>query len=650
MMKPESGLSVSIWMETEKLPVFAALSEDVNTEVCVVGAGITGLTIAYMLCLEGRKVVVVDDGKLAGGETQRTTAHLTAVLDYRYFEIERMHGKENARLAYQSHSAAIDRIESIIREEQIECQFERLDGYLFLGEDQKVDLLDKELDACKRAGFLALEIETLAFGHARTRPALRFPRQARFHVLKYLNGLIGAIQRHGGLIYCGCHIDELKDGPRVLLRTGDGQTIRCQKVVYATSTPVSDCVAMHTKQAPYRTYVIGCQVKKGSIKPALYWDTEEPYHYVRMQEIDGDDEYEYLIAGGEDHKTGQEDDAEERYCKLEKWTLEMFPEAGAPRYRWSGQVFEPVDGLGFIGKDPAHGDNVFISTGASGNGMTHGTISGILMADLVAGRQNDWADLYDPSRKTLGSAGEFLRENLNVAAQYLDHFKGGDVQSIDEIAPGQGAVVKVGDQKVAVYKNERAEAFGYSAVCPHLKAIVNWNTEEKSWDCPAHGSRFDRYGQVISGPSNADLCGIDAAELIAQEPAANIKGDKDMGRSNEKKDVRESDNEHRIRPAAPAKRAEQLAGAESCCDCPVVADGQESPAAHASGEGVEGMRQTDAEMDEAQKSSRLEQGAIDRRDSGAVCEGEESARQSNAPIVPDSHLSEGDGAAKNRPR
>ena len=201
MMKPESGLSVSIWMHTEKLPVLAPPSQDINTEICIVGAGITGLSTAYMLCREGRSVVVVDDGKIASGETQRTTAHLSSVLDYRYYELERLHGKDNARLILESHAAAIDRIESIIREENIDCQFERLDGYLFLGRDDKADVLDKEFDACKRAGYLGLELKSLAFGHGVTRPAIAFPRQARFHVLKYLHGLIHAIKRDGGRIY-----------------------------------------------------------------------------------------------------------------------------------------------------------------------------------------------------------------------------------------------------------------------------------------------------------------------------------------------------------------------------------------------------------------------------------------------------------------
>jgi Rieske Fe-S protein len=271
---------------------------------------------------------------------------------------------------------------------------------------------------------------------------------------------------------------------------------------------VNDRVAIHTKQAPYLTYVIGAPVPRGSVARGLYWDTPDPYHYVRLQrsEAEGD---EVLIVGGEDHKTGQADDQAERHARLEAWARDRFPMMRDVRFRWSGQVMETIDGLAFIGRNPRDEPNVFIVTGDSGMGMTHGTVAGILLTELILGREHPWATLYDPSRETLGAAGEFARENLNVARQYGDWLTGGDVGSAEEIRPGTGAVVRRGLTKVAAYRDEQGALHECSAVCPHLGCIVAWNDAEKTWDCPCHGSRFDRLGKVMSGPANRDLVRID---------------------------------------------------------------------------------------------------------------------------------------------
>jgi Rieske Fe-S protein len=241
----------------------------------------------------------------------------------------------------------------------------------------------------------------------------------------------------------------------------------------------------------------------------LYWDTPDPYHYIRLQEVDArldparlDD---ILIVGGEDHKTGQEDDADERFKCLEDWTRERFPMVKSIDFRWSGQVMEPVDYMGFIGRNPGVDEHIYIATGDSGNGITHGTIAGMLLSDLILGKENPWEKLYDPSRKTLRAAGEFLKENLNVAAQYADWARQSEVGSYDEIEPGSGAVVRRGTSKVAVFKDEQGTIHERSAVCTHLYCIVNWNTAERTWDCPCHGSRFDPYGNVVNGPAISPL-------------------------------------------------------------------------------------------------------------------------------------------------
>ncbi|MDQ3082501.1 MAG: FAD-dependent oxidoreductase, partial [Gemmatimonadota bacterium] len=276
-----------------------------------------------------------------------------------------------------------------------------------------------------------------------------------------------------------------------------------------------------TKQSAYRTFVIGANVPRGSVPRGLYWDTSDPYHYIRLHEVDTalDPERtdEILIVGGEDHRTGQEDDAEERFKSLEDWTRERFPMVKSVEFRWSGQIIEPVDHMAFIGKNPGTDEHIFIATGDSGNGITHGTIAGILLTDLIIGRKNPWSKLYDPSRVTLRATGEFLKENLNVAGQYKNWVTGGDVDSYDDIAPGTGAVVKRGRKKIAVYRDDKGDVHERSAVCTHLYCIVDWNTAERTWDCPCHGSRFDPYGQVVNGPAITPLPQVEMEESPASQ-------------------------------------------------------------------------------------------------------------------------------------
>lgn len=522
-MQDDSGKTVSIWMATAKVPSQSALAEDVSADVCVVGAGIAGMTTAYLLAREGKSVVVLDDGPIGAGMTERTTAHLSNALDDRYYEIERLHGEKGARLAAESHTAAIDRIEAIVKEERIDCEFERLDGYLFTGPRKSKKELDDELKAAHRAGLTSVErVRRAPLDSFDTGASLRFPRQGQFHPLKYLTGLARAIKRDGGRIYTETHATKIEGGEQARVETSNGQVVTAGAVVVATNTPVNDLIAIHTKQAPYMTYVIGARAPRGSITKALYWDTLDPYHYVRLESgasQDGAPEHqddghgtEVLIVGGEDHKTGQADDAERRYARLEKWARKRFPSITEIEFRWAGQVMETVDGIAFIGRNPMDAENVYIATGDSGMGMTHGTIAGILLTDLIMGRENEWAALYDPSRISLRAAVEFTKENLNVAAQFTDYVTPGDVDSVEGIARGEGAIIRRGLEKVAVYVDESGAAHERSAVCRHLGCIVAWNSNDKSWDCPCHGSRYDAYGRVFNGPANSDLPPVDESK------------------------------------------------------------------------------------------------------------------------------------------
>lgn len=495
------GHTRSVWMDVE-LPIFPVLEENADADVCIVGAGIAGMSVAYHLAKQGKSVIVVDQGQVGDGQTARTTAHLTWALDERFFELEKLFGKKGAKLALESHAAAIDTIENTIKDENIECDFERVNGYLFLGSNDKVDTLDKELSTIEKLGAKVNKLDTApAFNSG---PCLEFPKQAQFHILKYLEGLTSAFLRHGGRVFGDTHISKFKESAPSHVETADGKIIHAHSIVVATSTPINNRFYIHTKQAPYRTYVIGGTVKKGSIKKGLYWDTEDPYHYIRLQDHLTDPGLEWLIVGGEDHKTGQCDKIEERYQALEKWAKDIFPQLDKIEYHWSGQVFEPIDSLAFIGLNPGN-KHVYMATGDSGNGMTHGTIAGLLISDLILEKDNPWRHLYEPSRKTLMAAPRFIEESLNVAWQYRDWFTPGELHSIDTLPSNEGVILRESGKKVAVFKDEQNNVHVSSAVCPHLGACVRWNNSEKTWDCPCHGSQFSGCGKVLNGPSIKDL-------------------------------------------------------------------------------------------------------------------------------------------------
>ena len=505
-----SGTHLTVWLDTISQQNFDTLSSNTDTDVLVIGGGIAGISTAYCLVKAGKKVVLIEDGLLYSGETGRTTAHVVNALDDRYTDIIKLHGKEKAMLAADSHSAAINFIERTASELQIDCEFTRVDGYLFLHENDKQKTLDDELTATHEVG-----IHTALLNHVpgiplETSACLHFPTQAQFHPLKYLNGLVKYITENGGTVYTRTHAEAFKEHEV----TANGFIIKANHIVVATNSPINNMFTHHTKQHAYRTYVVGALVPASVYQKSLWWDTGDPaskwitnpYHYVRLQAYNN--QYDLLIVGGEDHKTGQEDDedvtAEERYARLEKWARIRFDQIKDILYKWSGQVLEPVDALAFIGKNPGD-ENTYVITGDSGNGMTHGTIGGMLVSDLILGNENPWSKIYDPGRITLKATGDFLKEAGNMAIQYGDFLKGGDVKSVDELANGSGAIMNEGLHKVAVYKDDQGAVHAYTAICPHLKCVVQWNQDEKSFDCPCHGSRFTCEGKVINGPALSNL-------------------------------------------------------------------------------------------------------------------------------------------------
>lgn len=511
--KMSSGNHDTLWINTVKPLAYSKLTASLQTDVVIIGGGIAGVTAAYCLAKSGSKVVLVEDGFIGSGETGRTTAHLVTALDDRYYELERMFGEKKAALMAESHRSAIDFIESTVKTENIDCDFKKADGYLFLHPSDKEESIKKELDASLRAGLKVELVHEMPGIKAPKGPFLKFPNQATFHPLKYLKGLCSVINENKGSIYTNTHAKVID---HTGIETDDGFRIDAKHVVVATNSPVNNKYVMHFKQYAYRTYVIGAKIPKGSLPDCLWWDTGDfngnenipPYHYVRTQNLD--DTHDVLIIGGEDHANGLADieskPEEERYAALETWAKQFF-NFDEILYRWSGQVMEPMDGLGFMGRNPFDKSNVYIITGDSGNGMTHGTIGAMLITDLIHKRENKFEDLYDPSRfKALNAGSVFVKEFVGGFRNYMKAKKKDKEEGeVNAIKTNEGKIIELSGKKYGVFCDENRDLHFVSAECTHLKCSIRWNNDEKSWDCPCHGSRFSHEGKVLNGPANIDL-------------------------------------------------------------------------------------------------------------------------------------------------
>lgn len=492
----------SFWYEDVGLEQRPALTEDAECDLVVVGSGIAGLSTAYEAARWGWNVVVIDRQETIGGVmTPRTTAHLASELDDYYHYLIKAVGEDDARVYRESQVAAINRVEAICEDEKIDADFKRLDGYLVPAEAAHQADLEKEYEACLAIGAEVEWADDPPIELPRETRALRFPSQARFHPLKYVRGLVRAIEGreariHGKTVY----VDHSEGDDGVVIETEAGPRIMAKAAVFATNSPVNDKVTLHTKQVPKRTYVIAGPVAKGSTPDALIWDTLEAYHYVRLQPLS--DSEDLLIVGGEDHRTGEATDMQQRFEHLEAWTRKRFPSFGDVRYRWSGQVMETVDFMPYSGRNPGN-RHIFVHTGDSGQGMTNGVAGALNIAALLFEQKARFADVFDPSRKPKAgtSLAEFLTSRVDDVKNFTEYVTGGEIGSTDELKPGQGAIVRKGISKVAAYRDEDGHLVERSASCTHVGCIVQWNPLEKCWDCPCHGSWFEPDGTVINGPA-----------------------------------------------------------------------------------------------------------------------------------------------------
>jgi len=502
-MNAKRERSRSVWMDVEVAPDEEPLAKDHSADVAVVGAGIAGLSIAYELVLRGLSVVVLDRGEIAGGMTSRTTAHLAPICDDSLSELLSMRGQDLAKAFQASQNAAVDRIEAIQSELEIDCEFRRLDGILFLDPESDESVLNDEVSAAKEIGVMVKREKGLPLRTLEDRPLLRYPAQATFHPLKYLRGVAKALMDKGARLHPNTAVVEVKEeNDRVELKLESGLTVSAGHAVVATNSPIHDLVALHTKQAPYRTYAMGFEIEAGSIDDALYWDTEEPYHYVRL--TPGDDGKDILIVGGEDHKTGEADDAHARFAALTSWIKTLVPELGPERYRWSGQVMDTLDYCGFIGRE-AGSQRIFVSTGDSGQGITHGVVASLLIPDLILEQENKFIEVYDPNRKPLKAATTYVSENITAVKNFAEYLAPGELTSADELEPGQGAIVRRGLRKIAAFRTKDGDLVERSAACTHLGCHLHWNSFEMCWDCPCHGSHFAPDGSVLNAPAIGPL-------------------------------------------------------------------------------------------------------------------------------------------------
>ena len=494
----------SYWVRTVDLPPFPMIDRDISVDVAVAGGGLVGITAAYLLKKAGLTVAVLERDRCAAFDTGHTTAHLTMVTDQLITDLVDTFGREIATAVWDAGRVAIELIERHVRDESIACDFRRVPGFLhsaLVGTGRSKDELRAQARTASDLGFNARYEESIApFDVA----GVRFDNQALFHPRKYLAGLLPAIDGQGSYVFEHSNVDSVSDDP-LTVQVG-GYRVSCNYVVIATHTPlmgktnVLSATVQQSKIAPYTTYAIGGRVPSGTVPHGLYWDTHDPYHYLRVHPDQG---HEYVIFGGADHKTGQQSDTAACWSGLER-TLRRYLPSFQLTDQWSGQVIETIDGLPYIGEVT---DRQFIATGFVGNGITFGTIAGVLARDAVLGRENPWRKVFDPHRTPVPAGlWQYVKENKDYAYYMVrDYLFARHRTSLQTLRPGRGDVVSLDGQRVAAYRDQRGVLSLCSAVCTHMGCEVHFNQAETSWDCPCHGSRFRVDGSVIGGPAERPL-------------------------------------------------------------------------------------------------------------------------------------------------
>jgi len=495
----------SFWSVEGNLPRFPSLTKDLTVDVVVVGAGLTGITAAYLLKKAGLSVALLERDRCGGVDTPHTTAHLTYVSDLRLTRLVKTFGREVASAVWEAQRSAIGQIQATVQELAIDCDFTLVPGFLHApidrADSETGDDLFSEARLAQELGFDATYLSSVPFME---RPGVRFANQAKFHPLKYLSNILSHLSDKKSQVFEGTEVEAIVENP--LAVKANGHRISCGLVVLATHVPLSgtagfvNAALFQSKLASYSSYVLGASLPKYTLPEALYWDTSDPYYYLRVDRYQDQD---LIIFGGEDHKTGQEGDTQAPFQRLEKVLAGLLPEARVD-FRWSGQVVETSDGLPFIG-EIAH--RQFVATGFGGNGMSFGTLAAMMACDTALQQKSRWQNYFSPDRKNVfGGAWNYVKENADYPYYMIkDRLASPEVKSIDSVKPGEGKVLNLEGKRVAAYRDPRGTVTTLSAVCPHMGCIVKWNAAETTWDCPCHGSRFQSTGEVLSGPAESPL-------------------------------------------------------------------------------------------------------------------------------------------------
>jgi glycine/D-amino acid oxidase-like deaminating enzyme/nitrite reductase/ring-hydroxylating ferredoxin subunit len=490
----------SYWVDSTPATAFPRLDEPVVVDVAVIGGGIAGITAATLLKEAGKTVALLESKEVLRGVTGYTTAKLTSGHNLIYSAITATFGPEKARLYAEANEAAIAHVAAVAEARKIACDLERTSNYVYSDARSEVDRIRAEVKAARDAGLDASFVEEtpLPFPVA---GAVRQEGQAQFHPRKYLLPLAESIPGDGSCVFQETRALTVEDGEPCRVRTNRGEVI-ARDVIVATHLPILDRGLYFAKTSPKRSYVLGIPMDEAEAPEGMFISTETPIHSIRHTPFDG---RRLLLIGGEGHKAGQDEDTRRRYTSLEEWARDRF-ELGSVEYRWSTHDNYSADRVPYIGKLGRRSDHIYVATGFNGWGMTNGTVAGILLRDAIVGRPNPWAEVFDSTRlPQLGAAPRLVKENANIGLRWFSDRLPGRARSIAELEAGEGDVVSVDGKRAAVYKEDDGTLVSLSPVCTHLGCIVGWNTAEKTWDCPCHGSRFDRHGRVIQGPAVQNL-------------------------------------------------------------------------------------------------------------------------------------------------
>ncbi|GEN74546.1 FAD-dependent oxidoreductase [Chryseobacterium hagamense] len=498
------GARKSIWQEEIKR-FSSETGFHHQYDAAIVGGGITGVSTALKLQQSGKKCILLEAANIGFGTTGGTTAHLNDFFDTTFKEAISDFGEDNAKLLAEVGQEAIGIIETNIRNYNIDCNFERKTAYLFALDEKQEKQLQDIVDGASEVGHEMRYVDEIPFPIP-FKKAVSIPDQAQFHPIRYIKALAEAFINAGGMILEDClceNYDEQED--EVILKTSKGE-IRASNVVYATHIPPGLSI-LHTTNAPYRSYAMAFSLKDENYPKDLGYDLIDPYHYYRVQEINGE---MLLIAGGEDHKTGHEEDTGECFSRLENYVRKYF-DVETAYYSWSSQYYEPTDGFPYIGKLPGSKGKVYAATGFRGNGMIFGTISSQIISDLITDGSSKYENVFNPSRiKPIAGFTSFVEENAVVAYDFIkDKLFKEKITSLSDVTEGEAKVVKYEGDSYALYKETGGKVHLVKSTCPHAKCEVRWNSAELSWDCPCHGSRFNVNGKILTGPSVTALQRVD---------------------------------------------------------------------------------------------------------------------------------------------